>query len=441
MARAALTPAGVRRDRRRARVPPRGDRGRGRAAPATGRTIGDVRGDAIIVGVRHADGSFLPQPPGDTGAAAPATSILALGQAAHARAPREHARPAAERRARDRAARRPARRARRRRSRTSPADGGRADVARPRSSARGRPTTATTRRTPRCCSRRRSARRRARSPSGSATRSQRPPRRRARARRGRRPGLPEPHPRRRLVRRRARPTSCARRRRLGRRRRRRRRCSVNIEFVSANPTGPAARRRRAQRRLRRRARAAAGVRGPRVHREFYVNDDGTQIAPARRVDPARARGEEPPEDGYEGDYVGELAARDRGRRRPARRARSPGSASRSWSRRRERSLARFRVLFDVWFSERSLHEGDAEPGRARASTCSTSRAAPYRAGRRAVAAHHRLRRRQGPRPRALQRRAHLLRERHRLPPGQARARLRPADRRAGAPTTTATSRA
>ena len=38
-----------------------------------------MRGDAIIVGVRHADGSFLPQPPGNTELAA-ADVILALGQ-------------------------------------------------------------------------------------------------------------------------------------------------------------------------------------------------------------------------------------------------------------------------------------------------------------------------------------------------------------------------
>ena len=48
-----------------------------------------------------------------------------------------------------------------------------------------------------------------------------------------------------------------------------------------------------------------------------------------------------------------------------------------------------------------------------------------------MAAHDRLRRRQGPRARALERRAHLLRLGHRLPPGQARARLRAPDRRVG----------
>jgi voltage-gated potassium channel len=47
-------------------------------SPADGRAIVDVRGDAIIVGVRHRDGSFLPQPPGDTGLHA-GDVLLALG--------------------------------------------------------------------------------------------------------------------------------------------------------------------------------------------------------------------------------------------------------------------------------------------------------------------------------------------------------------------------
>ena len=96
---------------------------------------------------------------------------------------------------------------------------------------------ATTRPTPRCCSRRCSRRRRARSPSGSATRCSGRLGERARARRGRRPRLPEPVPR---------PTrwyadalgARARRRRGLRRRRRAGAEQVNVEFVSANPTGP-----------------------------------------------------------------------------------------------------------------------------------------------------------------------------------------------------------
>ena len=47
-------------------------------SPADGRAIVDVRGDAIIVGVRHRDGSFLPQPPGSTGLQA-GDVLLALG--------------------------------------------------------------------------------------------------------------------------------------------------------------------------------------------------------------------------------------------------------------------------------------------------------------------------------------------------------------------------
>jgi arginyl-tRNA synthetase len=95
---------------------------------------------------------------------------------------------------------------------------------------------------------------------------------------------------------------------------------VNVEFVSANPTGPltAASGRHA-------AYGDALARmlefaGHDVEREYYVNDYGSQVA-ARRVDPGAARGEEPPEDGYQGDYVAELARAD-----PRRRRRDPTSS-------------------------------------------------------------------------------------------------------------------
>ena len=51
-----------------------------------------------------------------------------------------------------------------------------------------------------------------------------------------------------------------------------------------------------------------------VEREYYVNDAGTQVRRFGESIRARARGEEPPEDGYRGDYVTELAAGDRRRR-------------------------------------------------------------------------------------------------------------------------------
>ena len=73
MARLALHPQVTGRGRRRARVPHGGDRGdgglRGRRPP-----IGDVRGGAIIVGVRSADGTFHPQPPARRPCCTPATS-------------------------------------------------------------------------------------------------------------------------------------------------------------------------------------------------------------------------------------------------------------------------------------------------------------------------------------------------------------------------------
>ena len=55
--------------------------------------------------------------------------------------------------------------------------------------------------------------------------------------------------------------------------------------------------------------------GHEVEREYYVNDAGAQVRRFGESIRARARGEEPPEDGYQGDYVAELAARDRRRGR------------------------------------------------------------------------------------------------------------------------------
>ena len=63
-----------------------------------------------------------------------------------------------------------------------------------------------------------------------------------------------------------------------------------------------------------------------------------------------------------------------------------------------------------------------------------------RGGRRALAAHHRLRRRQGPRDAQVRRQLHLLRARRRLSPGQVRARLRQGASTSRAATTTARSR-
>jgi arginyl-tRNA synthetase len=82
---------------------------------------------------------------------------------------------------------------------------------------------------------------------------------------------------------------------------------VNLEFVSANPTGPV--------HLGSVRWAAVGdslarlleATGARVTREYYFNDAGGQIDRFVGSLLARARGEEPPTDGYGGAYIGEIA--------------------------------------------------------------------------------------------------------------------------------------
>ncbi len=83
---------------------------------------------------------------------------------------------------------------------------------------------------------------------------------------------------------------------------------INLEFVSANPTGPI--------HLGGTRWAAVGdalgrvlaARGGEVTREYYFNDHGTQIDRFARSLEASARGEATPEDGYAGDYITDIAA-------------------------------------------------------------------------------------------------------------------------------------
>jgi arginyl-tRNA synthetase len=138
-----------------------------------------------------------------------------------------------------------------------------------------------------------------------------------------------------------------------------RRERILVEFVSANPTGPLT--------------AASGrhaaygdslarvleLGGHEVEREFYVNDYGTQIELFGRSIAARMRGEEPPEGGYQGAYVAELAAE------LAREGVDPDDLEtltkggvEAMLERLRATLQRYRVRFDRFFSERSLHEED-----------------------------------------------------------------------------------
>ena len=133
---------------------------------------------------------------------------------------------------------------------------------------------------------------------------------------------------------------------------------VLVEFVSANPTGPLT--------------AASGrhaaygdslcrileFAGHDVEREFYVNDAGTQVRRFGESIRARARGEEPPEDGYRGAYVAELAGRIEGAADADAGVLASEGVGLMLDAVRE-TLETFRVHFDGFFSERSLYEQDA----------------------------------------------------------------------------------
>lgn len=147
--------------------------------------------------------------------------------------------------------------------------------------------------------------------------------------------------------------------------------TVNLEFVSANPTGPL---------------HIGGVRwaavgdslarvleasGAGVVREYYFNDHGAQIDRFARSLVARARGQEAPEDGYGGQYIAEIAeqvvadALAAGEPDPTH---LPDERATEAFRLRgvalmfdeiKSSLRDFGVQFDVYFHEDSLHESGA----------------------------------------------------------------------------------
>ena len=131
---------------------------------------------------------------------------------------------------------------------------------------------------------------------------------------------------------------------------------VDIEFVSANPTGPLT--------VAHGRHAAYGdalsrilsFHGHEVSREFYVNDYGSQIRRLAESIQAISRGEAVPEDGYRGDYVAGLVDLDQARDMDLDELGRAGVAACLAMIRT--TLDRFDVRFDVWFSERTLHEGD-----------------------------------------------------------------------------------
>jgi arginyl-tRNA synthetase len=133
---------------------------------------------------------------------------------------------------------------------------------------------------------------------------------------------------------------------------------INVEFVSANPTGPLhighARNAALGDAL---ANLLAAV-GWDVTREYYFNDAGRQMRLFRDSVEAVQRGEAPPEDGYHGDYISEVVDEI------ARAGGTDDLGEAAYERilaRITRTLDRMGVHFDVFFGERSLHpEGVAK---------------------------------------------------------------------------------
>lgn len=132
---------------------------------------------------------------------------------------------------------------------------------------------------------------------------------------------------------------------------------INLEFVSANPTGP--------------LHAGGGrwvmvgdaianllaAQGAHVHREYYLNDAGSQLETFTASLLARYAGEDPPEHGYQGAYLIDMAAQMRAELGDA----VTSDQAQEWGYAQvltglRGDLARVGVEFDTWFSERTLHE-------------------------------------------------------------------------------------
>jgi arginyl-tRNA synthetase len=138
--------------------------------------------------------------------------------------------------------------------------------------------------------------------------------------------------------------------------------TFNVEFVSANPTGPLhighTRWAALGDSLVRVLRAA----GATVISEFYINDAGNQMDLFGQSVVAKALGQEPPEGAYPGEYIDDLADELLVAHPELPELSEPEALviAREFAYDRQldaiqASLASFRVHFDVWFSERQLH--------------------------------------------------------------------------------------
>jgi arginyl-tRNA synthetase len=137
---------------------------------------------------------------------------------------------------------------------------------------------------------------------------------------------------------------------------------INVEFISANPTGPL--------HLGHTRWAAVGdaiarvleAEGAESAREFYINDLGVQMDKFGTSVKAAALGEAIPEDGYHGAYIPELAqqvvSQNPGIKELPEPQRSEAFRDAAYELQladQKRVLENFNTHFDVWYSEKSLH--------------------------------------------------------------------------------------
>ncbi len=141
---------------------------------------------------------------------------------------------------------------------------------------------------------------------------------------------------------------------------------VNLEFVSANPTGPV--------HLGHTRWAAVGdalgrilsAAGAEVTREHYINDAGVQMARFAESVQAAANNQPTPPDGYPGEYIQDIARKIvtehpeiTSKSQEEQKAAFEHEGYTAMLKEMQDSLERFGVHFDVWFSEKTLHDGGA----------------------------------------------------------------------------------
>ena len=140
---------------------------------------------------------------------------------------------------------------------------------------------------------------------------------------------------------------------------------VNLEFISANPTGPL--------HLGHTRWAAVGdalgrvlsAAGANVTREFYINDRGVQMDLFGKSIQAEALGQTRPEDGYHGEYIADLAKEVVSKHPEILQLpqAEQADAFRDYGyelqlKEQQDVLVKFGTRFDVWFSEKSLYENN-----------------------------------------------------------------------------------